>query len=237
MRQPKGPTQRQVALTRTKVAGFEGDSRTFTRLVVESRVNRRAMNEAWAAGVALRSARADEELQALYELDVIAANGQRLGTDERAEAVEQAADRMRARLVLAPAMRDVTDELCARWIDGAPRFGAVAAHFPESLRKRRFVAGFWAPEVFFGDTQALWPGTRGWYQAGGTRPMLDSLLSRHLLALPGLRVADRSSFWSPELPEVVEVTPDGRWWRGSLGTYWTGHRAGVVVAWRKEVRR
>lgn len=56
--QPKGPSKRTAALARAKVAGFEGDSRTFTRLVVEARVNRVDLNAAWRAGVAQRVWRA-----------------------------------------------------------------------------------------------------------------------------------------------------------------------------------
>lgn len=52
--QPKRPSKRTVALTLARVAGFEEDTRAFTRLLVESRVNREAMHEAWQAGVARR---------------------------------------------------------------------------------------------------------------------------------------------------------------------------------------
>jgi endonuclease YncB( thermonuclease family) len=63
-------------------------------------------------------------------------------------------------------MGGLADQLCSLWVERAPRFGAVAAHFPESLRKRRFVAAtsssisgrvdietemgpdcFWSPEL------------------------------------------------------------------------------------------
>lgn len=64
------------------------------------------------------------------------------------------------------------DQLCSLWIDRAPRFGAVAAHFPRYDRAAGgkpsvlapwsgFVASFWAPEVFFS-----WPFDQpegGWY--------------------------------------------------------------------------
>lgn len=53
--QPKRPSKRTVALTLARVAGFEGDTRAFTRLLVESRVNREDMNAAWRAGVAQRA--------------------------------------------------------------------------------------------------------------------------------------------------------------------------------------
>jgi|GEM_PF-5989474 len=54
MRQPKGPSKRTAALTRARVAGFEGDTREFARLVVESRVGREALNAAWRVGEAER---------------------------------------------------------------------------------------------------------------------------------------------------------------------------------------
>ena len=45
-----GPTKREVALTKAKVAGYENDTRTFTRLLVESRVRRELLNAAWIEG-------------------------------------------------------------------------------------------------------------------------------------------------------------------------------------------
>lgn len=42
--------KRQISLTRAKIAGYHDDSRSFTRLIIESRVNRQAMNEAWNNG-------------------------------------------------------------------------------------------------------------------------------------------------------------------------------------------
>lgn len=48
-------TKRDVALTIAKSAGFHNDTRTFTRAIIERRVNREAMNAAWAAGVAARN--------------------------------------------------------------------------------------------------------------------------------------------------------------------------------------
>ena len=43
-------TKREHALAAAKIAGYHGDSRTFTRLIIECRVNRAAMNSAWYAG-------------------------------------------------------------------------------------------------------------------------------------------------------------------------------------------
>jgi len=107
--------------------------------------------------------------------------------------------------------RKALDELFALWIDEAPRFGAVAAHFPESLRKRRFVASFWAPEVLlFGDL----------YRAGFTRPEVDEfcvgIITQRTAEGRWFRDRDaydpwqpsqyKQPFWSPELPEVMERT-------------------------------
>lgn len=42
--------KRETALLYAKVAGYHADSKAFIRLIVESRVNREAMNSAWYAG-------------------------------------------------------------------------------------------------------------------------------------------------------------------------------------------
>ena len=47
---------RKAALDLAKVAGYHRDTRRFTRLIVEARVNRAAMNEAWAMGERTRAA-------------------------------------------------------------------------------------------------------------------------------------------------------------------------------------
>ena len=53
--QPKRPTRREIALTTARVAGYENDTRAFTRLFCTSHVaSCAALNEAWRAGVALR---------------------------------------------------------------------------------------------------------------------------------------------------------------------------------------
>lgn len=121
------------------------------------------------------------------------------------EAVE-ALDEIAAEL----AARRVRDRLFALWVDRAPRFGAVAVHFPRSLRAQRFVASFWAPEVFFS-----WPSDGmpllGWYRTGGmTRGLLDET---HALQVEhGCKGPTR--FWSPELPEVrVRPALSGSPWK------------------------
>jgi len=48
--------RRETALTLAKIAGYHGDSRTFTRLIIECRVNRQAMNQAWIYGENARQA-------------------------------------------------------------------------------------------------------------------------------------------------------------------------------------
>jgi len=44
-------TKRETALTYAKVAGYHNDTKSFTRLIIESRVNLQTMNHAWCAGV------------------------------------------------------------------------------------------------------------------------------------------------------------------------------------------
>lgn len=43
-------TKRDIAISRARVAGYENDTRTFTRLLVESRVRRELLTEAWHQG-------------------------------------------------------------------------------------------------------------------------------------------------------------------------------------------
>jgi hypothetical protein len=47
--------KRESAIVRAKVAGYHEDRRAFTRLVIESRVNRKAMLDAWRLGIAARA--------------------------------------------------------------------------------------------------------------------------------------------------------------------------------------
>lgn len=118
--------------------------------------------------------------------------------------------------------RRIRDRLFSLWVERAPRFGAVALSFPRSLRCQRFVASFWAPEVFFSCplNPAATPGSAVcWYACGMlmTRFSLDfacSLAVRNArpvdpVLISGGRwhgyVVDRAlpAFWSPELPEVL----------------------------------
>jgi len=49
-------TKRQIAIQCAKVAGYHEDSSTFTRLIIESRVGRPLMNEAFLIGRKARAA-------------------------------------------------------------------------------------------------------------------------------------------------------------------------------------
>ena len=48
-------TKREAALAAAKVAGYHGDGRYFTRLVIESRVARPILNAAYAEGQRLKA--------------------------------------------------------------------------------------------------------------------------------------------------------------------------------------
>lgn len=56
------PTKREVAISRARVAGYENDTRTFTRLLVESRVRRELLNAAWQEGAALQKRGTSEQV-------------------------------------------------------------------------------------------------------------------------------------------------------------------------------
>lgn len=43
-------TKREIAIAKARIAGYENDTRTFTRLLIESRVRRDLLNEAWHQG-------------------------------------------------------------------------------------------------------------------------------------------------------------------------------------------
>jgi len=47
-------SKRQMALNLARLAGYENDSATFTRLVIENRVSRQAMNDAFRLGRSIR---------------------------------------------------------------------------------------------------------------------------------------------------------------------------------------
>jgi hypothetical protein len=48
-------TKRDIAIRQAELAGYHGDTRRWTRLVVESRVNRGALNEAWLRGATMKN--------------------------------------------------------------------------------------------------------------------------------------------------------------------------------------
>lgn len=47
-------TKRNIALTAAKIAGYHGDTRTYTRLIIESRVARPYMEESYRNGQAAK---------------------------------------------------------------------------------------------------------------------------------------------------------------------------------------
>jgi hypothetical protein len=49
-------TKRETAIVLAKVAGYHNDTTRFIRLIVESRVNRQVMNDAWITGQTLKDA-------------------------------------------------------------------------------------------------------------------------------------------------------------------------------------
>ena len=49
-------TQREHSLAKMRIAGYHNDQRDRVRLIVESRVNRAAMNAAWSDGVKAKAA-------------------------------------------------------------------------------------------------------------------------------------------------------------------------------------
>jgi hypothetical protein len=49
-------TKRQVWIVSAESAGYHSDSRSFTRLLIEARVNRETLNQAWFRGQAKRQA-------------------------------------------------------------------------------------------------------------------------------------------------------------------------------------
>lgn len=49
-------TKRETVFQLVKVAGYHGDVRTATRLLVENPISRKRYNEAWESGVAAKRA-------------------------------------------------------------------------------------------------------------------------------------------------------------------------------------
>lgn len=48
-------TKREMAIKRAEMAGYHGDTVLWTRLVVESRVNRETLNSAWLRGATMKN--------------------------------------------------------------------------------------------------------------------------------------------------------------------------------------
>ena len=49
-------SRREQAITYMIIAGYHNDTAAFTRLIIESRVNRQACNEAWMQGQKAKAA-------------------------------------------------------------------------------------------------------------------------------------------------------------------------------------
>ena len=49
-------SKRETAIVKAKSAGYHNDTRDFTRLLVESRVRRELLNEAWYLGREMKAA-------------------------------------------------------------------------------------------------------------------------------------------------------------------------------------
>jgi hypothetical protein len=47
--------KRKDAIIYAKLAGYHSDSAWFTRLIIENRVNRQIMNDAWRNGISARN--------------------------------------------------------------------------------------------------------------------------------------------------------------------------------------
>ena len=48
-------TKREIAIKQAEMAGYHGDNARWTRLLVESRVNRTTLNNAWLRGATLKT--------------------------------------------------------------------------------------------------------------------------------------------------------------------------------------
>lgn len=56
MAKPKRPSQRELTLSHMRIAGYDNDSATWTRLLIEGRISYAAAKQAWADGVRMREA-------------------------------------------------------------------------------------------------------------------------------------------------------------------------------------
>jgi len=119
------------------------------------------------------------------------------------------------------------DRLCALWVESAPRFGAVAAHFREEWWARWFEAGFWGWLAFPLDARCS-AAVELAGPAGQLEVVPDGSWHAGLVVDRGL-----PAFWSPELPEVRPTQALG--WTGvwivtdeskrTGGYVWRGARA------------
>jgi len=56
MARPKRPSQRELTLAHLRIAGYDNDSATWTRLYIENKISYAAAKQAWAEGVRMREA-------------------------------------------------------------------------------------------------------------------------------------------------------------------------------------
>jgi hypothetical protein len=56
MAKPKRPSQRELTLSHMRIAGYDDDSATWTRLLVEGRISYAVAKEAWRQGKAMKAA-------------------------------------------------------------------------------------------------------------------------------------------------------------------------------------
>lgn len=56
MAQPKRPSQRELTLAHMRIAGYDNDSASWTRLLVENKISYAVAKQAWADGVRMRQA-------------------------------------------------------------------------------------------------------------------------------------------------------------------------------------
>lgn len=56
MAKPKRPSQRELTLSHLRIAGYDNDRGTWTRLYIENKVSYAIAKEALAAGVRMREA-------------------------------------------------------------------------------------------------------------------------------------------------------------------------------------
>lgn len=56
MAQPKRPSQRELTLAHMRIAGYDNDRASWTRLLIENKISYAVAKQAWADGVRMREA-------------------------------------------------------------------------------------------------------------------------------------------------------------------------------------